>query len=255
MRASTIPLLFTVLLVGACGGGGGGGDTDLNGWWELSVPPASGGDYEVAWLGPASHSGSRVTYMALDLTYDGTELTGADPDFSTARRIEYHLTRRSPDLLEGQLHHIVPGDPTVYRDVRMRRRAAPDGRFTAEGNAGGSPVDVDSRTAYAIVESSPAGGGETHYIVTIADVLPAAADGIRLTLTLTQYVIYPIVRTIPAGCALDFSRTDISYPATNGSVQFTDFSATDRIRGSYEAVLGLDGAVSGTFDVPVRITR
>lgn len=255
MRIPKLCVLLTCVVAFGCGGGGGGGGTDLNGWWELSLRPTTGGAYGFAFLGPAAHSGSDVVYIGIDLTFDGTTLAGADPDFASAHRTELHLDFRSADLLEGQVHGIAPATPTTVRDARLRRVPRPTGTFTAVGNAGGAPVDIHSRTAFAVVSETPVGGGSSDYVLDIVDMHPAMADGIRLSLRLATLLIFPVERNIPAGCTLYFTLTDDSFTATNGTVVFTHFAASDRVRGSYQVILGLDGTVEGTFDVPVLGTR
>ena len=253
-------LTALILLAGAfaagCGGGGGGSAPDLNGWWELSVrQPGPTDPFVFIWLGPTAQSGSDVVYLDIEFTYDGTTLHGADPDFSSAARQEYHLTHTSADFLEGQGAMILPGTDPAYRDIRMRRVPTPTGSITGAGTAGGAPLDWSCPTAYAVVEQTPV-GANTDYEVQIVDAGPTAAASLGLVFTLTPWVILPITKSVPANARAGLVRKDGSYyEATDGTVVFDEFVPDGRIRGYYQLVLGLDGTAEGTFDVQVRGRR
>ena len=257
MRTLKILILLACAMAAGCGGGGGGGGSspDMSGWWEFTMrQPGPSDPHAFVQLAPAAQSGSDVVYLGLDFTFDGATLTGADPDFDAVRRSEFHLTARSSELLEGQIHGIEPGAPTAYRDARMRRVAVPTGRLTAVGTAGGMPLDLNCPTAYAIVEDDP-GVGSTDYNIAIVDAGLTDGNQLQLGFSLTNWLVFPIEKPISSSSRLRLTMGEMSYEATNGMFIFTEFAANERIRGTYQVIFGLDGTAEGTFDVQVRGTR
>ena len=255
MRTLLGALFLLVCAIGAgCGGGGGDPAYDLNGWWLYALPGTGGvGEPPVVAAGPAWHRGSDVVLLGLHLVLEGTSLVGADPDFESASRSEYHLTVRSQDRIEGTIHAYPSGAPTDVTDVVLLRSPPPSGVLTMEGTADGGPIHLGSSTSYAFRQRAPAAGGGTDNEVQVLDMMPDGQNGIGFSLWFPDVWLPPRVMSVPADLRAGVIVDQQPYEATAGTITLTRLDA-DRVQGEYVLVLGLHGSAEGTFDVPILRT-
>jgi hypothetical protein len=215
--------------------------------------PGGGGEPLAAVACPVRHQGSDVVLLGLHLVLEGTSLTGADPDFESTSRSEYHLTVRSADRIEGTLHGYASGAPTTVTDVVLLRSPPPNGVLTMAGTGDGGPIDLVSGTSYAIREGATAAGGGTDYDVQVIDMLPDGENGLGFSFWFPDVWLPPRVMAIPADARAGISVDQRVYSATAGTITLTSFD-DDWVRGEFDFVLGLHGTVRGTFDVPILHT-